>query len=87
MIGYWCANLHTVRAGAEVALSRYGQSISHPDALNGALFLDSGRMSVDTTRSRPGGIIKSAYVEFLGLHQGRSAVATPARSPGRSSTP
>jgi hypothetical protein len=49
-------NTYAVRAGAEFALSCYGQSISRPNDLNGALYLHSGRMAVDTTSSRPGGI-------------------------------
>jgi hypothetical protein len=49
-------NTYAVRAGAEFALSCYGQSISRPNDLNGALYLHSGQMSVDTTSQRPGGI-------------------------------
>jgi hypothetical protein len=49
-------NTYAVHAGTEFALSCYGQSVSRPNELNGALYLQAGRASVSTASRRPGAI-------------------------------
>jgi hypothetical protein len=49
-------NSYAARAGTEFALSCYGQSASNPTNLNGAVYLQSGVISVNTVSDRPGGI-------------------------------